>query len=57
MWLRFAPERYAAEPVVRIALHPEDARHPDMRASWRKTLSSLWATRRPMPKLEWWRRT
>ncbi|HXQ30485.1 MAG TPA: polysaccharide deacetylase family protein [Steroidobacteraceae bacterium] len=42
-------------PRVRAALHPADARHPDVLGHWRELLEELSATRRPALESEWLR--
>lgn len=37
----------AGAPLVRVALHPADADHPDIEALWARTLARLAAARRP----------
>ena len=37
-------------PILRVALHPADAHHPDILARWRFTLLQLLAAREPLTK-------
>jgi len=37
-------------PIIRIALHPADARHPGIVRRWQRTLSRLMAEREPVTK-------
>jgi predicted deacetylase len=37
-------------PILRVALHPADAHHPDILARWRSTLLQLLAAREPLTK-------
>lgn len=47
-WLRARLAALAERPLIRVALHPADARHADILALWKATLAQLSATRRPV---------
>lgn len=52
-WLAARVRGLAATDCVRVALHPEDARHADMRAAWQSVLETLLASRQPFTKHSW----
>jgi hypothetical protein len=47
-WLRARLAALAERPLIRVALHPADARHADILALWKFTLAHLAATRWPV---------
>ena len=49
-WLAAARAFTANAPVLRLALHPEDARHVTIMQAWRDVLRALVAERTPMTK-------
>jgi predicted deacetylase len=49
-WLAAARRAHADAPLLRVALHPADARHPDMLDAWRSLLRTLLATREALTK-------
>jgi len=49
-WLSAARRTHADTPLLRVALHPADARHPDMLDAWRELLGALLATREALTK-------
>ncbi|MET0988098.1 MAG: DUF2334 domain-containing protein [Steroidobacteraceae bacterium] len=53
VWLATAVGRVTSSDCVRVALHPEDARHPEMRAAWQGALDQLLTSRRPHTKSRW----
>ena len=52
-WLATAVSRMTSSDCVRVALHPEDARHPEMRAAWQRALERLLLSRQPLTKWQW----
>ena len=48
VWLRALCRATAGLPLVRVALHPVDAQHPDVIDDWRRTLRMLLAQREPV---------
>lgn len=55
-WLAAAVRTYREQDCVRVALHPEDARHPDVARAWRRALATLLAARQPLTKSAWFER-
>jgi predicted deacetylase len=49
-WLKIAAVQCAHAPLLRIALHPADARSPALLAHWRELVTRLIATRAPVTK-------
>ncbi|HAS30484.1 MAG TPA: hypothetical protein DCS56_11525, partial [Alcanivorax sp.] len=45
--------RFQHRPVIRLALHPVDLRHPESRAFWRRTIDALSEQRRCVSKAQW----
>jgi predicted deacetylase len=52
-WNRFALDATRHAPLVRIALHPADARYPQLLAAWRSLLSDTLRDRTPVTKVQW----
>lgn len=50
-WMRASAMANRRAPLVRIGLHPEDARHPAMMDAWRKLLIELLSDRQPTTKM------
>jgi predicted deacetylase len=48
VWLRALCRATARLPLVRVALHPVDAQHPDVIDDWRRALRMLLAQREPV---------
>lgn len=40
-------------PLLRISLHPADARHPEVIAHWRRLIEAALENRRPLTKAQW----
>jgi predicted deacetylase len=49
-WLSAARRTHADAPLLRVALHPADARHPEILDAWRSLLRPLLATREALTK-------
>lgn len=47
-WLGIGPRLYAGQGLLRIALHPADARHPGITAAWSRLLAQLLRERSPI---------
>ncbi|HEX5676891.1 MAG TPA: polysaccharide deacetylase family protein [Alcanivorax sp.] len=45
--------RFQNRPVIRLALHPVDLRHPQSRSFWRRTIDDLSEKRRCVTKAQW----
>ena len=45
--------RFQHRPIIRLALHPVDLRHPDSRGFWRRTIDALSEQRRCVSKAQW----
>lgn len=54
-WLSAMVRATATAACVRVALHPEDARHPRMREAWGDALARLLTDRQALTKGEWLR--
>ncbi len=52
-WNRIALDATRHAPLVRIALHPADARYPQLLAAWRLLLSDALHDRRAVTKAQW----
>ncbi|HEX6833237.1 MAG TPA: polysaccharide deacetylase family protein [Rudaea sp.] len=50
VWLKTAERLSAHAPIVRVGLHPGDARHPELLACWRDLIARLLRTRRALTK-------
>lgn len=46
-------EGQRARPLLRISLHPADARHPEVIAYWRRLITRALEGRRPLTKRQW----
>lgn len=51
-WLNLAAPMLRTRPLLRIALHPADAHHPDLLAGWSRLIAELLASHVPMTKSE-----
>ena len=52
VWLASMDRLTAQSPLIRVGLHPEDARHADMLDCWRRLLTRLLCKRRALTKLQ-----
>jgi len=52
LWVRTMREATAGVPLLRIALHPADARHPDVALRWQELIARLLESRTPMTKAD-----
>lgn len=50
LWLPFAARAWHAAPLLRVALHPADADHPELLDAWRDVLGVLLARRDALTK-------
>jgi predicted deacetylase len=50
LWLRAMRLATVGLPLVRVGLHPSDARHADVMATWREVIGALLAAREPILK-------
>ena len=50
IWLRGLLRATRQAPLLRVGLHPDDALHPDLLATWRVVLQELLATRTALTK-------
>ena len=51
-WLRIGAKILAAQPLVRVGLHPGDADHRDLMACWHEVVADLLARRSPITKMQ-----
>ena len=52
LWVGAMRQATAGVPLLRVALHPADARHPDMALRWQELIARLLESRAPMTKAE-----